>query len=122
MDGKILVVDDKDEITDILANYLGIVGYEALTASNGQEALEVIGRNDSNILVVITDMVMPVMDGAELIQSLEDNYPDIKVIAMSGNVGKYDDFLKEKNIPFLQKPFPNLSEILKLIENSTPAL
>lgn len=79
---RILVVDDETGIITVLKEMLLRLGYEVLTASGGSEALEklFIGGVD----LVVTDVVMPDVDGLELISSIQSAYPQVKVIAISG--------------------------------------
>lgn len=80
----ILVVDDEASILSITRHALEMFGYQALTASNGAEALALFAQKRSQIAVVLTDMAMPVLDGAALIYALRKIDPDVKVIAASG--------------------------------------
>jgi PAS domain S-box-containing protein len=80
----ILVVDDEASILSITRHALELFGYEALTASNGAEALALFAQKQGKIAAVLTDMAMPVLDGAALIYALRKIDPDVKVIAASG--------------------------------------
>jgi CheY-like chemotaxis protein len=80
----ILVVDDEAPILNIMSRTLEASGYRVLTASDGLQGSEVFARHAEDIDVVITDMVMPRMDGAEMIAALKSLRPDIRIIAISG--------------------------------------
>jgi CheY-like chemotaxis protein len=80
----ILVVDDEASILSITRHALEMYGYQALTASNGAEALALFAQKRGAIAAVLTDMAMPVLDGAALIYALRKIDPDVKVIAASG--------------------------------------
>jgi PAS domain S-box-containing protein len=80
----ILVVDDEASILSITRHALEMFGYQALTASNGAEALALFAQKRGKIAVVLTDMAMPVLDGAALIYALRKIDPNVKVIAASG--------------------------------------
>jgi CheY-like chemotaxis protein len=83
-DGKVLVVDDEVDLLDIAVAYLQQMGYTALQATDGASALEMIESN-TDIALVITDVIMPGgMNGAELVQKIRQQHPDIKVIYSSG--------------------------------------
>jgi CheY-like chemotaxis protein len=85
-DGElILVVDDEAAIRPTCRQILERQQrFRVLTASNGQEALDLFQRHRDEVRLVITDLMMPVMDGVELVRSLKALSPDIKVIAATG--------------------------------------
>ncbi|HUL55325.1 MAG TPA: PAS domain S-box protein [Opitutaceae bacterium] len=80
----ILVVDDEASILSITRHALELYGYQALTASNGAEALALFAQKRGAIAAVLTDMAMPVLDGAALIYALRKIDPNVKIIAASG--------------------------------------
>ena len=80
----ILLVDDESPILDITSQILQAYGYRVLTASDGAEALPLYEKHQQEIAVVLTDMRMPVLDGAAMIQTLISLNPAIKIIAISG--------------------------------------
>lgn len=79
---RILVVDDETGIIAVLKEMLLKLGYEVLTASSGTEALEKLSVG--GVDMVVTDIVMPDVDGLELISNIQAVYPKLKVIAISG--------------------------------------
>lgn len=81
---RILVVDDESTILQITCQTLELNGYRTLRAANGREAIDVIASTDEPVDLVLTDMMMPVMDGAALSAHLEEEHPEIPVIAASG--------------------------------------
>lgn len=80
----ILVVDDEESIREITRGTLETFGYRVLTASDGTEALALYADNKNEIAVVLTDMVMPFMDGPATIRALLRMNPDLRIIAASG--------------------------------------
>jgi two-component system, cell cycle sensor histidine kinase and response regulator CckA len=80
----ILVVDDEEAIRQITAGTLETFGYRALTASDGTEALALFAEHRSEIKVVLTDMLMPFMDGPATIRALQRLDPNVNIIAASG--------------------------------------
>ena len=80
----ILVIDDEASILTITSQTLAAFGYRTLTASNGAEALGIYAEHRSDIRVVLTDMAMPLMDGAATIYALVRMNPNVKIIAASG--------------------------------------
>ena len=80
----ILVVDDEESIREITRGTLETFGYTVLTASDGTEALALYADRKNEIAVVLTDMVMPFMDGPATIRALQRMNPNIRIIAASG--------------------------------------
>jgi signal transduction histidine kinase len=80
----ILVVDDEESIREITRGTLETFGYTVLTASDGTEALALYADKKNEIVVVLTDMVMPFMDGPATIRALQRMNPKVKIIAASG--------------------------------------
>jgi len=83
-DETILVVDDEASILAIATQTLQAFGYSVLTASDGAEAIAIFAQHRHNIAAVLTDMSMPVMDGASTINALLRISPTVKIIAASG--------------------------------------
>lgn len=81
---KILIVDDEIEICKMLSRHFRYIGYEVDTASNGIEATEKLAQ--SSFQVVISDIVMPKMDGVGLLRVLKKQYPMIHIIMITGYV------------------------------------
>lgn len=80
----ILVVDDEESIREITRGTLETFGYTVLTASDGTEALALYADHKNEIAVVLTDMVMPFMDGPATIRALQRMNPTVRIIAASG--------------------------------------
>jgi CheY-like chemotaxis protein len=79
-----LVVDDEASILTITSQTLQAFGYRVLTATDGADAVAVYAQHKNEIAVVLTDMMMPVMDGPATIRALMRINPAIKIIAASG--------------------------------------
>jgi nitrogen-specific signal transduction histidine kinase len=80
----ILVIDDEAAIREITKETLQAYGYKAMTASDGAEGVALFAENKGTIKVVITDIMMPVMDGTAAILALKRIHPGVKIIAASG--------------------------------------
>jgi len=80
----ILVVDDEESIREITKGTLEAFGYRVLMASDGTEAVATYADHKSDIAVVLTDMMMPFMDGPATIRALQRMNPDVRIIAASG--------------------------------------
>lgn len=103
----ILIVDDEEAIRKISRMTLENFNYRVLTASDGEEALALFEKRKDEIAVVITDMMMPVMDGAELISALSKIDSGISIISTSGLL-EIDETNRSHNPvvkAFLLKPF-----------------
>ncbi len=122
----ILVVDDEACILSITRHALEMFGYQVLTASNGAEALALFAQKQGKIAAVLTDMAMPVLDGAALIYALRKMDPEVKVIAASGlrsNIQSMEPFGLGAT-SFLAKPFTAdimLRTIQKTLASRDPA-
>lgn len=105
--GTLLLVEDEDAVRLFGARALRNKGYKVLEAKNGENALEVMSKAGTPIDLVITDVVMPVLDGPELVKRVRESNPVMKVIFISGYA---EDAFREKvsqdsDIHFLPKPF-----------------
>lgn len=80
---RILVIEDEDHIRTLLGKMLEQEGYEVLTASNGKEGLKVF-HSTPPIDVIVTDIFMPEKEGLETINEIKKDFPDVKIIAISG--------------------------------------
>jgi hypothetical protein len=80
----VLVVDDEDAVCQVVQQALEKFGYRVLTACDGQKAVAAYVGNQATIAVVLTDLMMPVMDGVATIRALRHINPQVKVIAASG--------------------------------------
>jgi CheY-like chemotaxis protein len=80
----VLVVDDDETIRAIAARTLENYGYRTATAGDGREAIAIVEQRGGAIDLVLTDMMMPILDGAATTAYLEEHYPQIPVIAASG--------------------------------------
>ena len=105
--GRILLVEDEDAVRVFGARALRNKGYEVTEAESGERALEVLHEEGRDVDLLITDIVMPQMDGPTLIRKVQEFRPDIKVICISGYAeDKFRQRLDaDESIQFLAKPF-----------------
>jgi two-component system, cell cycle sensor histidine kinase and response regulator CckA len=103
----ILVVDDEDGVREVACRILTGARYLVLAAANGEEALAVADGHDGTIHAVITDVVMPRMNGAELARALRTRRPTVPVLYMSGYAAPLmtEQGLLEPGVTVLSKPF-----------------
>jgi CheY-like chemotaxis protein len=103
----VLVVEDEPALLMMAKMMLGKLGYHVLAAGSPGEAIALAEAHESAIHLVITDVVMPEMNGRELADWLQSLYPNLKVLFMSGytaDVIAHRGVLKE-GVHFIQKPF-----------------
>ena len=81
----ILVVDDDASVLSITKQTLELFGYEVLTAEDGAQAIGIFSHRSADIALVLTDMAMPIIDGAALIAALNRMVPNVPIIATTGN-------------------------------------
>jgi PAS domain S-box-containing protein len=103
----VLVVDDQDGIRELTREYLEGCGYTVLVAKDGAEALEIADRYEDPIDLLLTDVVMPKVNGPELAQRLATVRPQVKILYMSGYTERdmSDHDLLQQDTPSLEKPF-----------------
>ena len=103
----ILVVDDEESIREITRGTLETFGYRVLTASDGTEALALYADKKNEIAAVLTDMVMPFMDGPATIRALQRMNPKVRILAASGlGTGHHaGEGVLEGVAVFLNKPY-----------------
>ncbi len=122
----ILLVDDEPQVVTLVREMLVREGYTVSGAADGEEALQFAGNRENRIDMLLTDIVMPQLNGRELADRLKRMRPGLKVLYMSG-------FMKEAilkyygisitGIPFLQKPFTRETLARKVREVlDTPAI
>jgi two-component system cell cycle sensor histidine kinase/response regulator CckA len=105
---RVLVVDDEQGLRDLVCRTLRAEGFSTLEAGHGAEALALIESASTPVDLVVTDVVMPGMDGRELGRRLAQRWPDLPILYISA----YDvnDIFRRgsprDSAPFLQKPFP----------------
>ncbi len=117
---KVLIVDDEAIIRDALSDWLKDIGYQVYTAENGHKALEVIEKEKPGIM--ITDLVMPGMDGIELMKRAKAQQPNVEVIIITAyaSIPTAITAMKEGAYDYIEKPFcPERAELLvkKLAEH-----
>ncbi len=124
----VLVAEDDEIMRNLIIMILSQQGYKVLHAANGHECLELVRTHDGPIDLLLTDVIMPEMNGKQLRDALEETIPDLKVIFMSGYT---DDVIAEHgvlepDICFIQKPFKVNALVHKvretLDERSEPAV
>ncbi|MBC7584382.1 MAG: response regulator, partial [Tardiphaga sp.] len=120
--GTILLVEDEEGLRSLNARGLRSRGYTVVEASNGIEAMEMLEEQNGAVDLVVSDVVMPEMDGPTLLKEMRARNPDLKIIFVSG----YAEEAFEKSLPeneqfaFLAKPFALSALIAKVKETMGP--
>jgi DNA-binding response OmpR family regulator len=115
---RILIIEDEVDVRKVVRKFLETKGYEVLEADNGAMGLDIFHRE--RVDLVITDIIMPQMEGLETIQKLRRHSPDVKIIAVSGGgrVGP-DNYLnlakKFGASSTLEKPF-DMKQLVQTVE------
>jgi CheY-like chemotaxis protein len=106
-EGTILLVDDEEVIIDVGRDILEVLGYKVFVARSGLEAVKIFEAESSNIDLVILDMIMPEMGGAETFNILKSIDPSMKIILTSGySIDARPTKMLEKGCNgFIQKPY-----------------
>ena len=123
--GTILLVEDEDQVRLVAKTLLGKFGFTVLEAVNGKEALELYRKNSADIILVVTDMGMPVMDGYELFQELKNLDSKLPIIISSGfGDSEISSRIGSDHISgIISKPYNSdqLREVLKCIVENAPS-
>jgi CheY-like chemotaxis protein len=109
----ILLVEDEPAVRQLFAQALTRAGYAVYEARNGQEAMQLFDRHGDSIDMLLTDMRMPYMGGAELAHQLRGRRRTLKLLCISGYPGNLDD---ELSVDFLAKPFSRDALLQKVRE------
>ena len=121
-EGTILLVEDEEGLRALNARGLASRGYTVLEAGNGIEAIDVLERSNGQVDLVVSDVVMPEMDGPTLARELRSRNPELKIIFVSG----YAEDAFQKHLPehgqfaFLPKPF-SLKELVAAVKETLAA-
>ncbi|MDQ6989376.1 MAG: response regulator [Mariprofundaceae bacterium] len=118
LSGAVLVVDDEEDIREMLRLNLEGMGCKVLEAADGEEGLRMYKKHQNDISVILLDMAMPNMDGAEMMESLENIAQYARIIVISGYSekivqGRFSNF---KPDAFLYKPF-EISELQSCLQS-----
>jgi two-component system, cell cycle sensor histidine kinase and response regulator CckA len=117
--GTILLVEDEEGLRALNARGLASRGYTVIEASNGVEALDELERRNGAVDLVVSDVIMPEMDGPTLMKELKQRNPEIKIIFVSGYAeDAFDKSLADhKEFNFLPKPF-TLKQLVTVVKET----
>jgi two-component system cell cycle sensor histidine kinase/response regulator CckA len=116
--GTVLLVEDEEAVRRFAARALARQGYQVLEAASGTEALEVIAGHAGTIDLVLSDVVMPEMDGPTLLKELRKQHRDLKIIFISGYAEEALKSLEgDEDFAFLPKPF-QLKDLVAAVKDA----
>ena len=117
-DATILIIEDSAPLRHVACRVLRKHGYHVLSAESGQEAVHQAQDYQSEISVILADVVMPGMSGPEAVREVRKARPDVKILFMSGHTGDaiHEDAIAELGAGFIQKPF-KLGRLLARIQS-----
>jgi two-component system cell cycle sensor histidine kinase/response regulator CckA len=115
---KILVVEDKEELSESISNSLKIFGYDVYLAKNGYEAIEILKNKGNEVKLVITDIIMPLFSGKNLADSIAQLFPEMKIIFLTGHTEDIllrNEFSRDSSL-LIEKPFLLKQLLIKIKE------
>lgn len=114
---RILITEDEDSLRSFVARALRMDGHETLEAADGADGLEKLGEGHFDLL--LSDIRMPVMDGIELAHRASAQFPELKILLMTGYAEQREraDDLMEKVVDVVSKPFA-LPDIRKAVSRA----
>lgn len=114
----VLIVEDEEAILSISQAILERLGYTVLTANSTSQALQKVVEHDGDIHLLLTDVVMPEMNGKDLAEKIKDHFPDIKILFMSGYTSNViaNNGILDDGVTILQKPFSRMTLAVKVRE------
>jgi CheY-like chemotaxis protein len=117
--GHVLLVDDEPEIREMACSALEMRGYSVAICRNGQEAIEYYREQCDRVDLVVSDVVMPEMNGRELLDALKQINPQVKVVLMSGYCtdATAAGLIKQGALEFISKPF-SLDELWQAADSA----
>jgi len=110
----ILLVEDEEQVRGMASRILRHYGYKVLEAGDGKSAIDIALKHPNLIDLLITDVIMPNLNGKDVFNALAKIQPGIKVLFISGYAENIIGGLLEENIPFLQKPFAKSDFVKKV--------
>lgn len=114
----ILLVEDNEQVRETVYDILKQQGYTILRATGGEEAITTMASTDEPVHLLLTDVVMPDMNGKQLYETLSQTYPSLKVLYMSGYTNDIivHHGVLDNGVQLIQKPFTNHSILSKVRE------
>ncbi|MFH1377120.1 MAG: PAS domain S-box protein [Planctomycetota bacterium] len=112
----VLVVEDNDVLRELATEILTMSGYNVLVAADGNEGIDVCRTHSTDIRLIISDVIMPIMNGKEMADAIAEFLPGVKVLFASGYTD--DEIIHhgvlDADVPFIQKPY-TMDELLNKV-------
>ena len=100
-----LVVEDEQALRELIDTILAEAGYQVLSAGNERDALKVAAQHDRQIDILLTDVIMPDMNGPQLVEALKVSGREVTALYMSGYDGNLIGQKTDEDLQYLPKPF-----------------
>ncbi len=115
--GRVMVVDDEENIREVLSSYLDTLGYEVVTASDGQDALDKFEEGTFDLIV--SDLLMPTIDGLELLKQIREKDRNVIFLMITGypSIETAVEAIKKGAYDYITKPF-HMEDVKLRIERS----
>jgi len=114
---RILIVDDEEEIQRLFEDYVEMIGYESALAKNGKEALNMVKKEDYDL--VVTDLKMPEMDGVSFMKEAKKLCPELKFVILTGYSSQksMEESVESGSYVYLEKPvdYEDFKEIVRRV-------
>ena len=112
---RILLIEDDDNFRKMLKITLADVGYEVVEATDGDKGIDLYRRQPADL--VVTDIIMPKKEGTETIIQLKKEFPDVKIVAISGGgLTKSDVYLRVANLLGVERTFSKPFDISEFLQ------
>jgi CheY-like chemotaxis protein len=115
---RVLIVDDDPAVVDSLCGLVDLLGHEATGVTTGREALERFRRGRYDVVVV--DLLMPPMNGLEVIRRLRTISRDVRIVALTGTDLDVADVLAADGVRLVRKPILTAADAAELIASAGP--
>jgi CheY-like chemotaxis protein len=112
---SVLVVEDHPPLRELIENILNDAGYNVITAADGNEALRILDQSENSVDLLLTDLTMPGLTGAALVQQFQQRSRDSGVVIMSGSY--QGTATTHPGTRFLQKPFTSKSLLAIVLQS-----
>lgn len=115
--GRVMVVDDEENIREVLSSYLDSLGYDVVTASDGEDAIGKFSTGSFDLIV--SDLLMPTIDGLELLKKIREKDRDVIFLMITGypSIETAVDAIKKGAYDYITKPF-HMEDVKLRIERS----
>jgi DNA-binding NtrC family response regulator len=117
MEIRVLLVDDESELLDVMSERLRVRGMNVATAESAQAALDLVGKESFD--AVVMDLSMPVMDGIQALKEIHEKRPELQVILLTGygTIDKGVESIKLGAFDFLEKP-ADIDKLVSIIHQA----